>query len=436
MPPNAILLITGSELCRGETQDTNGPFLGRELTAAGVRVLGIRLVPDEPAALRREVSAAVHEADLVVTSGGLGPTADDRTVREAATALGREVVRSEEAAEMMRARMRQRLGDSHRLPENFFKQAEVITGADVLLNPVGLAPGSLVETNRGLLAVLPGVPRELRAMFSERLLPRLCEHFDLARPRIFRAKLLGVRESWAEERIQSLGLDFDRLEYGITAKPGELTIKLVVDDPEHFHLVDEASDRLAAEFGGDFVPLLEGLVEDSGGASGRQLVPATLSGVTHSALLAAGRTVVTAESCTGGGVAAELTAHSGSSDYLLGAIVAYANDVKRRALGVTAEMLDEHGAVSEPVCEAMCRGALAALGADLAVATTGIAGPGGGTAEKPVGLVFVGLGARAGDDPARVTVERHEFRGGREVVRSQAVARALDLLRREVTGRS
>lgn len=428
----ANLLVTGSELVRGETHDLNGPFLARELTELGVRVERILLLPDDPAVLSENLRDAIQRADLVVSSGGLGPTADDHMVRAVADVFGRGVKRDPDTERRMLERVRNRYGRDHPVPDNFFKQAEVVEGSDVLVNPVGLAPGMILNTERGFLTVLPGVPRELEALYSEAVAPHICERFQLVPPRIFRAKILGVPESWAEARIQGLGLDFERLEYGIAAKPGDLTIKLIAARPEDFQLIDSAKEILEREFGDDFIPLPEGLLGRTPQGR-REAIASSHSRVVHEALLASGKKVAIAESCTGGLIGEELTRHAGSSAYFLGGIVAYADEIKERLLGIPRSVLEEHGAVSEPVCAAMAAGALERYGADLAVSTTGIAGPGGGTPEKPVGLVYIGLAARAapaGDGAAEVDVKRREFRGSRESVRKQAAVAALELLRR------
>jgi nicotinamide-nucleotide amidase len=426
--PRAWILATGSELTRGETRDANGPFLAAELTVLGIGVERIALLPDEPAVLARAIAEAQAAADVVLVSGGLGPTADDHTVRVVAEVFGRPVRRHPEAERRMRERVLRRVASESEIPENYWKQSEVVEGAEVLLNPVGLAPGMLLDTARGVLVVLPGVPRELEAMFSElaapRLLARLGARFALEAPRIFRAKILGHPESWAEARIQALGIDFARVEYGISARPGELLVKFIAHRaPDHAY-VDQVRSLLEREFAADILVLPEGL-----GARENDLEHSRL---VHEALLASGLTVAAAESCTAGLIAKRLTDHAGSSASFLGGVAAYADRVKEAVLGVPPALIREHGAVSEAVCAAMARGARRLFGADLAVATTGVAGPGGGSPEKPVGLVYVALAAPpgAGGGEETVEVERHRFWGDRRNVRALAALRALELLRR------
>jgi nicotinamide-nucleotide amidase len=368
---------------------------------------------------------------VVVLSGGLGPTADDHTVAVLAGVFGRTVERHPEASARMRTRALSRGYTDETIPANFYKQAEVLAGVEVLLNPVGLAPGMLIETERGLLAVLPGVPREMQAMFRELVLPALGARLALTPPRIFRAKILGQGESWAEARIQKCGIDFSRVEYGISARPGELLVKFLAHRAADHPYIDTVRALLEREFGEEITPLPEGLKGESGYA-----MDVDHASIVHRALLGTGLTVATAESCTGGAIAQSLTDHAGSSEYFLGSVVAYRDDVKERLLGVPREMLDRHGAVSAEVCEAMARGALERFGADLALAVTGIAGPGGGSAEKPVGLVYVGCAARSAHEAGKSVVERNTFAGNREMVRRAATVRALELLRRRAVGRT
>ena len=432
--PKAYLIITGSELTRGETKDINGPFLGTELTLHGIQVEEIHLIPDDPAKLEECFRRGAENADIVLVSGGLGPTADDHPVHAVAKAFGKGVVRDADAAERMRARVLQRVGSDDKIPSNFFKQAEVVEGATVLPNPVGLAPGSLVETERGVLAVLPGVPREMRAMFREHVLPAIHARFEIVEPRIFRAKIIGVGESWAEQRIQALGIQFDRLEYGISARPGELLVKILAHRAEAHPLVDTARQLLEKEFGEAMIPLPEGLVDGGGDP-----FDVDHARIVHKLLLGNRYTVATAESCTGGLLAKYLTDHPGSSSYFLGSIVAYDNTIKQKLLGVDEQLLAKHGAVSAEVCDAMARSAKERFGADYGIGVTGIAGPDGGSEEKPVGLVYVSAAlpndASQNSDDSTIVCE-HRFFGHRPVVRHQAAVHALEIIRRDVIRRT
>ena len=260
-------------------------------------------------------------------------------------------------------------------------------------------------------------------MLEEELVPALLKHFDLEPPRIFRAKLLGHPESWAEARIQALGIDFSRVDYGICAKPGELTLKFIARESRHHEEIDVAREKLEAEFPDDLEVLPPTLSADA--------AETAVVNVIHELFIASGKTIATAESCTGGWIAKRLTDSPGSSAYLIGSVVAYQNRIKESLLGVDSAALEEHGAVSEIVCRQMALGALRAFHSDFVLSVTGIAGPGGGSEEKPVGTVWIGLASREqGGDTVEgaETVEavRYEFRGDRDMIRRQTILRALD----------
>lgn len=433
MQPGAIICLTGSELTRGETVDLNGSYLAANLTALGVRVLEVGLVPDDEGLMAAAVARAVGTAEIVVVGGGLGPTLDDLTVGVLGRVLGRGVIRDPGVMTHLRARARLRGISEEDLPENYWKQAEVVEGARVLPNPVGLAPGQVLHGEKGIVIVLPGVPGELRGIFGAHVVPAILSSFALVPPRILRGKILGIPESMAEARIRSLGIDLARVEYGISAKPGELLVKFLARDPGDSPRIDSVRELLEREFGDDFIPLQGGLVDPGGQPRGSEYAR-----VVHDLVLATGATVATAESCTGGLIAKALTDNAGSSAYFLGSVVAYHDLAKESLLGVSPEVLAAHGAVSGEVCAAMALAARERFGADYGLSTTGIAGPSGGTAEKPVGLVWVGLaGAGAAGELAEgnpeLTVQRCQFRGDRETVRSLAAVRALDLLRRALS---
>ena len=424
--PCAIICLTGSELTRGETRDANGSFLARELTMLGIHIKEIILLPDDRQQLEEAFAKLTEKADILIISGGLGPTADDLTISALAAALGRGVTIDPTARESMRCKALQRVASEAEIPDNFYKQGEVVEGSTVLQNPAGLAPASLVETGRGLAAALPGVPYELRAIFHEHLADELARRLSLSPPRILRAKLMGRPESWAEARIQELGIDTSRIEYGISARPGELLLKFISHTEEGHALLDGVRQVLTAEFGEDIFFLPEGLKDPSG-----EPLDISLMHRIHGLLLSARASVATAESCTGGLIAKRLTDQPGSSQYFLGSVVAYQNDIKIAMLGVEDAVLASKGAVSREVCEAMALSARDRFSATYGLSVTGIAGPEGGSEQKPVGLVYIGL-AGPGEDSCYL--EKKIFSGGRELVRAQTATRALDLLRRSLEG--
>jgi nicotinamide-nucleotide amidase len=408
----AVVVLTGSELVRGDKADANGAFLAHGLTAAGLEPARMLVVGDDPEELERAVREGLA-ADVCVLSGGLGPTHDDRTVETLARAAGRELVVDETLAaeiEGVSRAVAERLGRAYAdFEPGVRKQASLPAGA-VSLGLAGTAPAVLLEHERGLAVALPGPPNELRRLWPRFLasdaLGRLLERVDAPRRRTLR--FLGPSESAVARVLEESGGEADGLEVTVCAQDLELRVDLLVRAGG-----DEAAGRveaaLRARLGADLFaederPVAEHVVERC---------------------RALGLTLATAESCTGGMVAARLTDVAGASDVFRGAVVAYSNEAKSAQLGVPPDLLERHGAVSAEVAEAMARGALVALGADLAVSVTGVAGPGGGTPEKPVGLVVFGVAGARGE-----TVERTTFSGDREAVRTKATAQALHALRR------
>jgi nicotinamide-nucleotide amidase len=418
---NLELVTVGTELLLGFTLDTNGAELGRACAAAGVRVTRRTAVPDESAAIRAAVAEALDRTGLVLTTGGLGPTKDDATKRVVAELLDRPLALDPAVLATLEERMR-RLG-RWPMPESNRVQALVPRGATVLPNPRGTAPGLWVEDDRGRAVILlPGVPREMRGLLHEEVLPRLAQRQARApagetvvvRSRTVRTT--GVAESQLADRVGPLEDTLAPLT--LAYLPGEVGVDLRLtawDLP-----AAQAERRLA-----DGVAVLRAAV--GAGCYGEN--DADLAAVVLDLLRARGATLAVAESCTGGMLGARLTAIPGSSRVFLGGIVAYADQVKTAQLGVPTEMLREHGAVSEAVVRAMAEGARRAFAAGAALAITGIAGPDGGTAEKPVGTVW--LAAALGGETRAVRVR---FLGARDEVRARAAQGALNLLRRLATG--
>jgi nicotinamide-nucleotide amidase len=408
----AVVVLTGSELVRGDKADANGAFLAHGLTAVGLEPARLLVVGDDPA----ELEAAAREglaADVCVLSGGLGPTHDDRTVEMLARVAGRELAVDEALAaeiEVVSRAVAERLGRPYADFEPGVRKQASLPAGGLSLGLAGPAPAVLLEHGSGLAVALPGPPNELR-----RLWPRFlaCEALGrvLARveaPRRRTLRFYGPSESAVARVLEESGGETSGLDVTVCAQDLELRVDLLAGPggAEAAGRVEDAlRERLGADlFAEDERPVAEHVLERC---------------------RALGLTLATAESCTGGMVAARLTDAAGASDVFLGAVVAYSNAAKTARLGVEAEVLERHGAVSAEAAEAMARGALAALGADLAVSVTGIAGPGGGTPEKPVGLVYVGVAGARGE-----AVERTTLSGDREAVRAKATAQALHALRR------
>jgi len=413
----AEILAVGSELLTPHRLDTNSLYLTGRLNELGVQVLAKAAVRDRRPMLREWVRLALSRADLVVTTGGLGPTDDDVTREAVADALGLPLRDDDGILESIRARFRSR---GLEMPAINLRQARVIEGATVLANPRGTAPGQWIETGDRVIVLLPGPPRELQPMFEEQVAPRLARRTPPAPLRRRVIKITGRSESHVDEVAQpiyaTLGDADVTVETSILASPGLIEIHLEgrgVDPRQIDDLLAAGVERLTAA-------LAPYVFSDDGRA---------LEMVVGDALRAHGWRIAVAESCTAGLVLGRLTDVPGSSAWVVGGVVAYANEVKVQQLGVPAALLQEHGAVSEPVAQAMASGVRERLGADVGLAITGIAGPDGGSPEKPIGTVVIALSG------PREIVKTLRFAGDRQMVRTQSVAAALDMVRRAAVSR-
>ena len=411
------VVTIGTELLLGYTVDSNGAELGHTLAAAGVEVVRRTSVPDRAEAIEAAVGEALDRTGFVITTGGLGPTRDDLTKGVVAALFGRALMLDERLLANLEARFA-RMGRGPMPPANR-SQAEVPQGAAVLPNPRGTAPGLWLEDPRGRVAVLlPGVPREMRGLVLEEVLPRLRER-RATPPRVTRSRAVrttGVSESALAERVGPIEDALAPLTLAYLPSVFGVDLRLTAWDMEP----DEADARLAAASR----ELAERAGPDVYGHDDRDLAAVVLD-----QLRAGRRRLGVAESCTGGLLGARVTAVPGASDTFVGGVIAYADAIKTATLGVPGEMLDTHGAVSEETVRAMAAGAQRLLAADCSMAITGIAGPSGGTAEKPVGTVW--LAARV-DADARAL--RRLFPGDRDEIRQRAAQAALDLLRRLLIG--
>ena len=416
--PRAAVVVTGSELVRGERNDRNGPFLAAEALRLGLDPERITIVGDRPEDLERALAEGFG-ADLCLVSGGLGPTHDDRTVEMVAHVSRRSLIVDpglEQQIEEVSRMFAERMGRPYtEFATGVTKQATLPEGA-LSLGLAGTAPGFVLDTDgSAVVVVLPGPPREL-----QRLWPRALETSPVQRvleraPKRGRAVLrfYGTPESAVARALAEAGGEGNGVEATICAREFEIHVDLVYDAE-----AEERAQALAAAMRGGLERYL--FSED-----GRSVAEIVLEGCRSRGL-----TLAAAESCTGGLVAARLTDVAGSSDVFRGGVVAYANDVKENHLGVSRDLLARHGAVSAEVAQAMAHGVRERLGADVGVAVTGIAGPEGGTAEKPVGLVLIHA---VGPDAEKA---RHiELPGDRETVRSRATVAALHLVRKLLENR-
>jgi nicotinamide-nucleotide amidase len=411
--PRAVIVVTGSELVRGERTDLNGPFLARSVLALGLEPARIHVVGDDPDELEAAVREAVESADLVAVSGGLGPTHDDRTVEVVARVAGVELeLRPELEAEIegisraVAERMKRSYTD---FAEGVRKQATLPAGA-VSLGLAGTAPGMVVDAGETPVVVLPGPPPELQRLWPNALATAAVRRVLAGGTTPLRRTLrfFGPGESTVAQAFLEAGGDGDGVEVTICARDFEIVLDLLAEPA-----AEERAERLAEALRSS----LDRYLYSDDGRTVEEIVLALCRD--------RGLTLATAESCTGGLVAARLTAVPGFSDTTLGGVVAYSNELKLSELGVDPALLEAHGAVSAEVAEAMARGARERLGADVSVAVTGVAGPGGGTEEKPIGLVYYHVETPDGGAGASFS-----FPGDRESIRRRSVVASLHLARR------
>jgi nicotinamide-nucleotide amidase len=407
MPPVELLTI-GTELLLGFTVDTNSAELGRAMSAAGVTVARHTCVGDEPDDIRNAVTSALGRTGVVICTGGLGPTADDVTKKAVASLFGMPL----EFREDLWQALMERFARFGRVPaEKNRSQAEVPRGAVVLPNRWGTAPGLWLQGSAGLAILLPGVPSEMRGLLHHEVLPRLSARMGTRVIRSRSVRTTGIPESTLAERVT--GIEQVVAPLSVAFLPGVLGVDLRLTA---WNLpAEEADARLASGIGELVARAGEWIYAED---------DVDLAAVVLEMARERGWKLATAESCTGGGVGARITDIPGSSDVYLGGVIAYDNAVKETILGVPPALLAEHGAVSEPTAAAMVRGVTRHLGAQLGIAVTGIAGPGGGTPDKPVGLVYVAV--KVGAD---VAVSRAIFPGDRGEIRARAAQAALNRLR-------
>ncbi len=413
---NAEIIAVGSELLTPYRQDTNSLFLTSQLNQLGVEVSFKTIVGDRLPDLVSAARTALNRAAIVIFMGGLGPTEDDLTREAVAETLGRRLVRNPEFVEWLRARFSDR---GWQMPENNARQGDIIEGAEMLPNKRGSAPGQWLEADlagaRKIVILLPGPPPELRSLFEEQCLERLRNLLPPLHIAARELKIAMIGESMADKRAAPIYKKIPDVETTILAgTPGEVQLHLraQADSAEEAQKkVDSLASALEDEF--------QDAVFSTQGESLEQIVGYYLQ--------MRGATLAVAESCTGGLLAERITSVPGSSRYFLGGAVVYDNSLKTRLAGVPPLLINEHGAVSSQVAVALAEGIRDRCKATLGAAITGIAGPGGGTEKKPVGLVFVALA-----DGAKTEVVERKFLGDRERIRHWATQQALDMVRRKL----
>jgi nicotinamide-nucleotide amidase len=415
----AGIVVTGTEVLTGRVQDRNGPWIADRLLELGVELAHITICGDRPADIEAQLRFMADQGvDLIVTSGGLGPTADDMTVEVVARFCGVELALDAEMENKIANILKKLM--AHFNPDNFDavraanrKQAMIPVGAQAL-DPVGTAPGVVVP-GKPTVIVLPGPPRELKPLWHKAVETPAARHAIAGRT-IYRQetiRMFGLPESGLAETLRGAQTSipgFDSLEITTCLRRGEIEM-VTRYEPDAAQVYTQLTQLLRDQHGQQ--------IYSEDGSHIDDLVAQLLSG----------RRIATAESCTAGLLAARLTDRPGSSDYVMGGVVSYSNDAKAQLLGVDPALIEMHGAVSEPVAEAMAAGALERFGADTAVAITGIAGPGGGTAEKPVGTVCFTVKLAEGSTDTRTL----QLPGNRSDIRERSTTVAMHLLHRALS---
>ena len=413
---NAEIITIGDEILIGQIVDTNAAYIAQRLNAAGVTVSERSSVGDRAEQITRAIEQSMQRCDLVILTGGLGPTKDDITKTTLAKIFGGEMRTDERVKEHVRSMLALRGIEFNELNRS---QAEVPESCEVLFNAHGTAPGMWFERDGKVVISLPGVPFEMRHLMEDEVLPRLKSRFSL-RQVVHRTLITaGIAESMLAARIaewEDALPDYLRLAY--LPAPNIVRLRLSAYDVDGQRAEREIEEQFR---------LLEQIIPDNiVGFEG-----ATLQEQVHNLLLESGKTLAVAESCTGGSISAKFTAMAGASAYFLCGVTAYANEAKRDLLGVDAALIERHGAVSEEVARSMAEGARRVSGADFAVATTGIAGPTGGSEQKPVGTVWFAVASERGT----VAMMRNSGTDRGQVI-DRATAYAIEFLRNHIKGRN
>ena len=406
----AVIITIGNELLIGQVQDTNSGWIAGQLANLGITVTKSLSVPDTDIGIREALSAVEGATDLVIMTGGLGPTSDDITRQVLTAYFETEPVFNEAVFEDIRSFLERR-GRTDVSPSNR-AQAYVPRGATVLRNPIGTAPGTWVERGSTVFVSLPGVPFEMKELMNSSVLPLVRRRFSL--PSVHRRTVLvhGIPEADLADHIADWESGLKNIELAYLPSPGQVRLRLTAADENR----EAATQRIQLACEG-----LSALLKDEIFGYDDD----TMEAVVGSLLRKKGATAATAESCTGGAIAARITRISGASDYFKGGVVAYANEIKTGVLGVPREIIDTRGAVSRETVEAMAQGARRLMETDYAVAVSGIAGPSGGTPEKPVGTVWIAAASNT-----RTVSERFRFGERRDTNIDRTVISALNMLRK------
>ncbi len=409
----AYLISTGTELLLGSTIDTNSIFLSKKLTEMGIRVIGKSVIGDNEEHLTTAFTVGLNSADIVISSGGLGPTKDDLTKEVACRVINCKMEIVEEEVRRIEKYFASR---QRSMAKSNIKQAMFPPGSNILKNSMGTAPGMYLEKENKILVLLPGPPREMENMYIHEVEPLFKQKFymGIKRPVIRTIKVFGPGESQVEEMLTDVFKNADGCSLALLAIDGEIHIKVTAEGEDinsSQEKMDVITRRINRIINNNFIGY-----DDE-----------TLSSKIAEYLKNTGKTVAVAESCTGGLLAKIITDLPGSSNYFWGSVTSYSNDAKKVLLNVNENTIEQYGAVSEETASEMAKAVVNKFGVDFGLATTGLAGPDGGIEEKPVGLVYIAL---AGQDFCRVKEMR--FVGDRNSIRMLSAKTALDLLRRHL----
>ncbi len=410
MDISAEIICVGSELLLGHIVNTNASYLARKLAAEGIDMFYQSVVGDNPGRLSAAIRAALQRSDIVITSGGLGPTVDDITIGAIASSLSLPLVLDKKTLRGIKNYFKKM---RVKMPPDNKRQAYIPKGAVAIPNPVGTAPASIVECEGGIIAALPGPPRELAPIFENSIIPYLRKKYKSRAVIITRAvRTAGAPEAAVNKKAAAFLKMKGDTTVGIYASLGEVDLKITAkgkNEKEALKKIKKVKSRIISRLGG----IIYGFDGDTlESAAGKLLLKKNLS-------------LALAESCTGGLVSNRITNVPGSSRYFKTGAITYSNDSKIKELGVPADLIKEHGAVSRQAAVKMAKGILKKSGADYAIALTGIAGPAGGGKKKPVGLVYIALANRR-----KVICAEKRFIGNRMDIKLQASTAALDMLRK------
>ncbi|MBO8158540.1 competence/damage-inducible protein A [Thermosyntropha sp.] len=409
----AYVISTGTELITGETLDTNSVYISEKLTDLGIKVIGKSTVGDTREFIYNAFVDALEQADIVVSTGGLGPTTDDLTKEVACEVMDVKMELIDEELERLKEFFARR---NREMPECNKKQAMFPKGAVRLKNYKGTASGMYLIKDGKAVILLPGPPAEMSSMFDNEVIPLLKRDFSLSISKAVQKtiKVFGLGESQIEEKMADIINNSRGVNIALLARQGEVYIKLTVENES-----GEDSEKILEEIAGE--------IEERIGEYIYGFTDDTLSSVVAKLARKRNINLAFAESCTGGLLAKMITDLPGSSEYFWGGVVTYSNEAKEKILGVKSQTLSTYGAVSEETAREMLKGILELSGAQMGAAITGIAGPGGGSEKKPVGLVYIAVGSLE-----RNVVKKMNFAGDREIVRILSAKTALDLIRREL----